>query len=60
MNIEMQLFSASRRKAVITCRNITAAFAYSTLQKVIESQPGIDLTNLLIHSDQSSQYTSKE
>ena len=30
------------------------------MQKAIDSQPGIDLSKLLIHSDQGSQYTSKE
>jgi hypothetical protein len=60
MNIEMQLFSASRKKAVITDRNITADFAHRTLQKEIELQSKIDLTKLLIHSDQGSQYTPKE
>lgn len=46
--------------ASITDCNIAADFACRTLQKAIESQPGIDLTKLLIHSDQGSQYTSKE
>lgn len=44
----------------ITDRNITAYHARSTLQKAIASQHGIDLTMLLIHSNQGSQYTSKE
>lgn len=46
--------------ASITDSNITADLACRTLQKAIESQPGIDLTKLLIHSDQGSKYTSKE
>ena len=46
--------------ASITGRNITTALAKETLQKAIDSQPGIDLSKLLIHSDQGSQYTSKE
>ena len=46
--------------ASITGRNITAALAKETLQKAIDSQPGIDVSKLLIHSDQGSQYTSKE
>ena len=46
--------------ASVTDRNITAELAKRTLQKAIESQPGINLRKLLIHSDQGSQYTSKE
>ena len=46
--------------ASITDLNINADLACRTLQKAIESQPGIDLTKLLIHSGQGSQYTSKE
>lgn len=46
--------------ANITDRNITADLAKRTLQKAIDSQPGIDLSKLLVHSDQGSQYTSKE
>ena len=46
--------------ASITGRNITAELAKMTLQKAIDSQPGIDLTKLMLHSDQGSQYTSKE
>ena len=46
--------------ASITGRNITTALAKETLQKAIDSQPRIDLSKLLIHSDQGSQYTSKE
>ena len=34
--------------------------AKRTLEKAIHSQPGIDLSKLLVHSDQGSQYTSKE
>ena len=46
--------------ASITDRNITADLAKRTLEKAIHSQPGIDLSKLLVHSDQGSQYTSKE
>ncbi|WP_404815135.1 transposase [Ructibacterium gallinarum] len=46
--------------ANITDRHITADLAKRTLQKAIDSQPGINLSNLLVHSDQGSQYTSKE
>ena len=46
--------------ASITDRNITADLAKRTLEKAIHSQPGIDLSKLLLHSDQGSQYTSKE
>ena len=46
--------------ASITERNITADLAKRTLAKAINSQPGIDLSKLLVHSDQGSQYTSKE
>lgn len=46
--------------ASITARNITADLAKRTLEKAIHSQPGINLSKLLIHSDQGSQYTSKE
>lgn len=46
--------------ASITDRNITADLAKRTLQKAVDSQPNLDLTKLLIHSDQGSQYTSKE
>lgn len=40
--------------ASITDCNITADFVHRALQQVIESQPGIDLTKLLILSDQGS------
>lgn len=46
--------------ASITDKNITADLAKRTLQKAIESQPGIEPKKLLLHSDQGSQYTSKE
>ena len=46
--------------ASITDRNITADLAKRTLEKAIQSQPGIDLQKLMLHSDQGSQYTSKE
>ncbi len=46
--------------ASITDRSITADLAKRTLEKAIRSQPDIDLSKLLLHSDQGSQYTSKE
>ena len=46
--------------ASITDRHITADLAKRTLQKAIDSQPGIDVRKLMLHSDQGSQYTSKE
>lgn len=46
--------------ASITDRNITSDLAKRTLEKAIHSQSGIDLSKLLVHSDQGSQYTSKE
>lgn len=44
----------------ITDKNITADLAKRTLEKAIHSQPGIDLSKLMLHSDQGSQCTSKE
>ena len=46
--------------ASITDRHITADLAKRTLQKAIDSQPGMDVGKLILHSDQGSQYTSKE
>ena len=46
--------------ASITDKNITADLAKRTLEKGVKSQSGIDLCKLMIHSDQGSQYTSKE
>ena len=46
--------------ASISDRNITSDPAKRTLQKAIDSQPRIDLHKLMLHSDQGSQYTSKE
>ena len=46
--------------ASVTDKKITADLAKRTLQKAIDSQPGIDLSRLIVHSDQGSQYTSKE
>ncbi len=46
--------------ASITDKNITADLDKRTLQKAIDSQPGIDPKSLLLHSDQGSQYTSRE
>jgi transposase InsO family protein len=46
--------------ASITDKHITADLAKRTLQKAIDSQPGIDTSKLILHSDQGSQYTSKE
>lgn len=47
-------------KPSITDKNITADLAKRTLKKAVNSQPGIDLSKLLVHSDQGSQYTSRE
>lgn len=44
----------------ITDKHIAADFAKRTLQKAIASQPGFNTSNLILHSDQGSQYTSKE
>jgi transposase InsO family protein len=44
--------------ASITDRNITSDLAIRTLQKAIDSQPEIT-GELILHSDQGSQYTSK-
>ncbi len=46
--------------ASITDRHITADLAKRTLQKAIDSQSGMDVDKLILHSDQGSQYTSKE
>ena len=46
--------------ASITDKHITADLAKRTLQKAISSQPGLDTSQLILHSDQGSQYTSKE
>lgn len=46
--------------ASIMGKHITAALAKETLQKAIDSQPGINARRLMLHSDQGSQYTSKE
>jgi len=45
--------------ASITDKSITSDLAIRTLRKAIESQNNIDLKELIIHSDQGSQYTSK-
>ena len=44
--------------ASITDRNITSDLAIRTLQKALDSQPKIK-GNLILHSDQGSQFTSK-
>lgn len=44
----------------ITDKNIIADLAKRTLQKAVASQAEINLNRLLVHSDQGSQYTSKE
>ena len=46
--------------ASIMDKYITSDLAKRTLQKELESQPGIDTSQLILHSDQGSQYTSKE
>lgn len=43
----------------ITDRNITSNLAIRTVKKALESQPSVN-KNLILHSDQGSQYTSKE
>lgn len=45
--------------ASITARNITSDLAIRTLRKALDSQPEIKGV-LILHSDQGSQYTSKE
>ncbi len=45
--------------ASITDKNITSDLAIRTLKKALESQPKIKDT-LILHSDQGSQYTSKD
>lgn len=45
--------------ASITDKNITADLAIRTITKALESQPNIK-GNLILHSDQGSQYTSKD
>ncbi len=45
--------------ASIADRNITADLAIRTLKKALASQ-GLTTTNLILHSDQGSQFTSKE
>ena len=44
--------------ASMTDRNITSDLAIRTLQKALDSQPIIKV-NLILHSDQGSQFTSK-
>ena len=46
--------------ANITNKHITADLAKRTLQKAIDSQPGLDTGCLILHSDQESQFTSKK
>jgi transposase InsO family protein len=46
--------------ASITDRHITSDLAKRTLQKAIQSQKGIKPDKLILHSDQGSQFTSKE
>ncbi len=46
--------------ASITDRHITSDLAKRTLKKAIESQKGINLSKLMLHSDQGSQFTSKD
>ena len=46
--------------ASITDRNITADLAKRTLKKALKSQKITKAKNLILHSDQGSQYTSKE
>ena len=46
--------------ASITGKHINAALDKETLQKAIDSQPGINTKRLMWHSVQGSRYTSKE
>lgn len=46
--------------ASVTGRHITADLAMRTLQRAIDSQKGMDPSKLLLHSDQGSQFTSKD
>lgn len=46
--------------ASITDKHITADLAKRTLQKAIDSQPGLDTSRFILHLDQGNQYTSKE
>lgn len=39
---------------------MTADLVKRTLQKAINSQPELDTNRLILHSDQESQYTSRE
>jgi len=45
--------------ASVTGRNMTSALAIRTVDKALASQPG-NIRNLILHSDQGTQYTSKE
>ena len=45
--------------ASITDKHITSDLAIRTVQKALESQPSVN-ENLILHSDQGSQYTSKD
>ena len=45
--------------ASITDKHITADLAKETLQKAIDSQPGLDTNHFILHSDQGSPFTSK-
>ncbi len=45
--------------ASITDKQITSDLAIRTIKKALESQPSVK-GNLILHSDQGSQYTSKE
>lgn len=46
--------------ASITDKHMTADLAKRTLQKAIDSQPGLDTSRLILHSDQGSQYTPRD
>ena len=45
--------------ASITDKHITSDLAIRTVQKALESQPSVN-ENVILHSDQGSQYTSKD
>lgn len=46
--------------ASITDKHITSERAKHTLQKALDSHSGVNTKTLILHSDQGSQYTSKE
>lgn len=45
--------------ASVSGKNITSELAKQALEKAVNSQKGIDTTQLILHSDRGSQFTSK-